>query len=193
MDLDSDWKTGLAKEAVLNTQANERCRENIIHLRRFKYYEKERMYRFFMEFSPHGDLARLAFRYQAYGNYLPELFLWYLFDSLATAILAMESEDQPWVDFKTKSDLPSYYMLHLDLKPANVLLGYRLQQSAEVKAGDPTLTYPTIQVSDFGLAEVTGFGDMRNPDKIRPNGTQFYEPPVCLVYEFAYDGEILMY
>ena len=170
-------KPGLAREAWLQAMLNESKSKNVVHLRRFKYYSKDAVYRFYLEYAPHGDLNQLASRYRMYNTYLPELFLWHLFDALAEAALQMQ-DHYPFHDFDDNI-LAETFMLHRDLKPANVMLGYEeLDEDDALKGTDPTLGYPTVKVADFGLAELTGPTDDANPKVLQYAGTTGYKPPV---------------
>jgi serine/threonine protein kinase len=175
-DFDSNDHRGLAKEAVLQHQVNGKNCQNVVHLRRFKFYRGEQKYRFFMEYCPYGDLRRLRIRYRAKASRIPELFLWHLFHSLAQAISAMQG---PWSHFITGEAYPKdYHMLHMDLKHDNVFLGY--ERPSNETRGEPILVnnYPTIKVGDFGLAVITGAEDADNPSALWATGTPDYMPPV---------------
>jgi serine/threonine protein kinase len=175
-DADSS-KPGLAKEAWWQNQINQNGCDDILYLRRYKFYQNDNLYRLYMEYCPYGDLDRLRYRYRAYGKYLPELFLWHLFSALASAIRAME--EGPFTNPANDTILPvDSYMLHMDLKPSNVFLGYTPEENDQ--SIDPTLTsrYPSIKVSDFGLADVTGEEDDTNVKDFWNRGTTHFHPPV---------------
>jgi serine/threonine protein kinase len=175
-DFDSAIRPGLAKEAVLQYQANGRHCENIVHLRCYKFYSSEQKHRFYMEYCPYGDLERLRIRYRAKATRLPELFLWHLFHSLAQAISAMPG---PWNHFISGRAYPKdHHMLHMDLKHDNVFLGYERSSNVTSNATIHTSMYPTIKVGDFGLAAITGPEDIDNPTSLWGIGTQDYMPPV---------------
>ena len=65
-------------------------------------------------------------------------------------------------------------MLHLDIKGSNILLG----DAAETLEQSLTNEYPSIRVSDFGLAEISGPSDDVNPEKYFWKGTTGFRPPV---------------
>jgi serine/threonine protein kinase len=118
-------KRGLASEAWLKKIMNENHSDGVLYLRRYKYYERDHLYRFYMEYFPYGDLDRLRYRYRAYKKYLPELFLWHLFSSLASTIHAMEQG--PFNDPANENvHEKGSYMLHMDIKPSNIFLGNKL-------------------------------------------------------------------
>lgn len=174
-----DVQDGLAREAVLQKQLNNRNNENILVLRRYKFYTSQRKYRFYLEFCPHGDLERLRSRYRAYRTHLPEC-LWHLFKSLADVV--SEMSQGPWTDLSGNHlpRLDASYMLHMDLKPVNVFLGYDKDTSYQGndETPGPLSGYPTIKISDFGLANVTNSSDPGNPRDYWGNGTPNFIPPV---------------
>lgn len=75
----------LAREAVLQSHLNGSNIENLVHLRSFKtidtrepatVQEEAPKWKFYLEYAPHGELARVIELYRAWNKYLPELFLW---------------------------------------------------------------------------------------------------------------------
>lgn len=172
-------KPGLTQEAALQSELNNRDCRNVLVLRNFKYYDTEGKYRHYFEFCPHGDLDRLKSRYRAYGRYLPELFLWHLFQALAAAV--REMSHGTWRSPVDNSELGNnWYMLHMDLKPAQIFLGYQPPIVPGIDPGTPPprWTYPTIKMSDFGLASFTHIGDGTNPRHFWDTGTDCFKPPV---------------
>ena len=161
---------------------------------RIPYYDtsyriqlKPHVWRYYLDHAPYGDLDGLMLRYRAFNRYLPELFLWHVFDSLATAICKLEFKEPP---FSTGID----HVLHLDIKPANILLGYEIahdddhiggfqalqhlldEMNFKEKAGFPQ--YPSIKIADFG---VSSFSEHDRPVKfnsLRARGTFGFMPPV---------------
>lgn len=138
---------------------------DIVHLRDYKSYvvtddtvldQHEISARRYLEYSPYGNIQDLIDRYRAFNRYLPELFLWHAFNSLARAICEFE-------EAQAQQEIPKR-ILHLDLKPPNIFLGY------EKNSPDPSTgimqsgglfdlgIYPTLRVGDFGLAvlQMTG-------------------------------------
>lgn len=177
--------TGLAHEAVLQTQLSESRSQNTVHLRGYKFYRGvwtldsvafTGRYRFYFEFLPHGSLHTLLARYRAWDQHLPEHFVWHVFHSLALALCTLF--ENPRVDWYTKKKLrKNWGIVHLDLKPANVCLGYPEEnESGEIALGIPE--YPSVKLSDFGLSEVTGPGDPDNPSLLFDTCTATYRPPV---------------
>jgi serine/threonine protein kinase len=124
--LDVPGQRGLAKEAVYQYQLNERNCQNVPTLRHFKYVHEPQnsgsdRYRTYSEFCPYGDLERLAMRYRAWGQYLPETFLWHVFYSMAN--VAREMSRPPWVNYSNMKNFPDdWSMIHFDIKPENILL-----------------------------------------------------------------------
>ncbi len=135
---------GLPKEAILQYQINARDCDCILFLRDYKYYDADRKYRFYTEFCPHGDLENLRFRYRAaYAKCLREAFLWHVLNAPARAIRVME--EGPWPKFPSgETPAGRQYMLHMDLKPQNVFLGFEPEKS---EAGNDSLQW----VVDFSI------------------------------------------
>ncbi|KAH0368560.1 hypothetical protein KCU65_g3906, partial [Aureobasidium melanogenum] len=86
---------------------------------------------------------------------LPEPFLWYMFESLAKACVAMDNAYSP------------RGLVHQDMHPGNIFFG----------DPDPTrfATYPVLKVADFGSSrEIT--------TQVRNRGPIVQNDPVCLNY-----------
>ena len=146
-------KPGLTREAVLQFQLNEKA-ANVPLLRNFKYLHdvtaERRKNRLYLEFCRNGDLDRLKLRYFAWGTYMPELFLWHVFKSLAEVVVSM-SQDR-WHDYNTDRDFPDgWNMLHLDLKPENVLVGEAKRDPLDSSAdADYSSNYPALKLMILG-------------------------------------------
>ncbi|GAB1738859.1 hypothetical protein NU219Hw_g3643t1 [Hortaea werneckii] len=122
-----------------------------------------------MEFCPYGDLGDLAFspKYAlarqrlnepGRGNqdlpaWIPEPFIWSVFESLATAGLLMEKGE-----LDAHPGEPHWWeeIIHRDFKLSNVFLGENLE--ARYRG------YPSTKLGDFGLSLI-----LRKDDN-RPNG-----------------------
>lgn len=147
---------------------------DIVHLRDFKGHvsqePKHEIWRFYLEYAPYGNLENLRSRYRAFHRYMPEHFLWHVYNSLAKAILALH-------DVSDDGD----YILHADIKPDNVFLGYEeVYDQSMATGGLRTGEYPTIKLGDFGCAtmaddEEPGDGSFA---KFLNRGTPGYHPPV---------------
>lgn len=172
---------GLAMEAALMEQLNRDANPNIITLKGFKNNLSEKLWRFYFEFAPWGDLHVLKHNYAAWNTYFPEEFLWHIFHGLANAALKMEVG--PFQDFVTRHiyEPQTAFVLHLDLKPGNLFVGDALDDKPYHFSN-----YPTIKVGDFGLAQLSGPNDMRNPVRFRWCGTTGYRPPVRLPHELLW-------
>jgi len=202
----------LAKEAVLHHHLNRTGVENFVQLRGYKEIlhappehpgngdlpksydtEENRLWRFYLEFAPYGELSRLIDRYRAWNRYLPEAFLWHVFDSLALALLAKDELPTDPDELPTAGAYTEYdRVLHFDIKPDNIFLGY--EQPFEVDAtekhggmtqleGETRTIYPIIKLGDFGIAElVGGKEDEVNPKALWGSGTRFYKAPEMTHY-----------
>lgn len=159
---------------------------NIVHMRGFKAFTRNPgikrkrngpvvhnlINRFYLEYAPYGNLHNLAMRYKAFNRYLPELFLWHVFNSLARAALALE----------TVGDDHAMCYVHLDVKPANIFLGYE-----SAKSQNPTATggldgedanYPSVKLGDFGVTENVSKIDNEGIRDCAGVGTPHYIAPV---------------
>jgi serine/threonine protein kinase len=137
------WRRDLAIEAVIQSQLSSmESSENINSLRKYKYYPSQEpefgTARLYMEYAKWGNLEVLLDRYRAWDKYLPELFLWHTFIGLARAIDLMRRCPTQWqpttlddveaaeVDDELTDEIKQRdFILHGDLKTANVVLGKR--------------------------------------------------------------------
>lgn len=161
---------------------------DIVHLRDFKCHmnqtdlldvqrsESGIAWRYYLEYAPYGDLENLRMRYRAFHRYLPELFLWHVFDSLARAIVVLEDLR----DLRNRTKPLGKYMTHCDIKPQNIFLGYEEHHDEDGPTGGlKDGRYPTIKLGDFGLAELQD--EMRRGSNFKDMagiGTLNYLPPV---------------
>lgn len=165
---------GMSYEAQLMHQFNRENCGNIIKLRGFKDNRPERLWRYYFEFAPHGDLRLLKTNYRAWNTYLPEEFLWHLFHGLATAALALaDGEYFSYRDGKQDGRMKDCFVVHFDLKPENVALGDPIDEMPAHFSN-----YPVAKMMDFGLARLTGPADLYNPIGYWSLATAGYKPPV---------------
>lgn len=120
-------------------------------------------------------------------RYLPEPFIWYVFQSLAEAAYAMEFG--PFVNDNGQS--LDFEIVHRDIKPANselkpfpAILCYGaltiLVFLGHDSLGEPKFPYyPTPKLGDFGLAINTHRYDKMNPRMYDGMGSRAYRAPVC--------------
>ncbi|OAP64756.1 hypothetical protein AYL99_00728 [Fonsecaea erecta] len=168
-------------EAAIHNDINLRQPGVSPHLREYKFFYDDRAfaegrYRFYLEYCPHGSLARLAHRYRCWDTYLPEVFIWHVFSNLAKAGEALRNP--PHLDSRAIKEEYLYkfrqdelFCLHLDWKPANVLLGYPHEGEE----------YPSALLNDYGLAMVTAISDSLtfrrwNPYALWWRGTPYHKP-----------------
>lgn len=154
-------------------------RIDILYLRNYKSFrESNRKHdsgdcvRFYLEYAPYGSLRDLMDRYRAFHRYLLEVFLWHSFNALARAVLELEELQRPNGE---------EYIIHCDLKPDNILLGYEKNTYTDRTGGLlDTDEYPTLKLAGFGLS--LKLSPHRLAHGQRTNwawrGTKFYETPV---------------
>ena len=188
---------GLPKEAVYTHLLNERGCQNVINLRKYSYYptsiEGTRKYRMYLEFAHFGDLEELRARYAGTGRHLPELFLWHLFHAFAN--VALEMSQGVWQDYSQPEGVhkDGSFMLHFDLKPANIVLGQREEMLNVAADTDPDVAYPKILITDLGLAEIIHKDDQNNSREFFGNGTPDFKPPVRMVHSFLESNYLLTF
>lgn len=145
---------------------------DIVHLRDFKIHlapqgEVMNTLRFYLEFAPYGDLSSLVDRYRAFHRYLPEKFLWHVFNSLAHAVDAMH---------RTRDNRVG---VNKDIKLLNIFLGYE-DVRADANGGGlrQDSPYPCIKLGDFGLAEFVATDPGADSGHLQWPGTDAYAAPV---------------
>ncbi|RDL42436.1 uncharacterized protein BP5553_02415 [Venustampulla echinocandica] len=148
-----------------------------------------RFRRLIMEYFPLGSLWDLIDRRQLLAMPFEEVTLWRIFDCLVDGITVMSNGSEAVVDSATGnarfSLLPARSPLrspeaseakwqevyHLDLKPANIMLGDRDMNHSWT---------PVAKVSDFGCSEAVPPKDKQTPRwkyGLRRPGTAGYHPP----------------
>ena len=132
------------------------------------YTEKENknknLWRIYMPYYPLGDLGDLVEENRIQRWPLPEPFVWYLFHRLANAAMVM--------DTKLHTGKDQYVVVHLDLKPDNILLG----NPGSLGVNSDFVMYPPAYMGDFGVAEITYHGD-EQACRMHHQGTLGYMPP----------------
>ncbi|KAL8964905.1 MAG: hypothetical protein Q9183_004146 [Haloplaca sp. 2 TL-2023] len=99
-----------------------------------------------------------------FRRFLPELFLWDLFYSLALACRTLSQ-------IPSRGGTPGWGLVHLDLKPGNVFLA---PPRSWASGGIPL--YPTARLGDFGCTTCTSQHDRGNPKRHIGTGTPGYRP-----------------
>lgn len=148
-------------------------------------------WRFYFELAPYGTLFDLMLKHQYWNQYLPEAFLWHVFDSLAEA--AVQLRDCTWGNMPTDRNPrgPPHdmdQMVHFDIKPDNIFLSYPDHRSNHHQPGGSTFggtmkyDYPVVKLGDYGLNAWTGHNDPHNPEELGIRGTSGYLPPEMMGY-----------
>ncbi|KAK3674147.1 trifunctional histidinol dehydrogenase [Recurvomyces mirabilis] len=175
---DSTSRTSLPNEiAAMYSLRDHHASESVVAIRNSRLINAERRARIYMEYCPYGDLGKFSEWYwdttvtlktkEAWKDfheqradvkhrYLPEPFLWSVFESLAWSGLMMEQADNP--------------IYHLDYKTANVLLG--------VESKDRYVGYPMAKLTDFGLSWIPDCSQEVDPYRQKHgSGTPFNSAP----------------
>jgi len=87
--------------------------------------DPKKLWRFYMELAPYGELYGLLHRYCYLNRFLPEAFLWHVFDSLAEAAQVMANCSTQ--DLPPGNKGPKYAsdrLVNFDIKTPNIFLGY---------------------------------------------------------------------
>lgn len=171
----SVWGNGqgpedLLEEAVIQRQLNDAESENIVHLRGYKYFKSRndananngrgfqvpmgKEFKLYLEYAPYDTLESLRRKYRYYHQYLPEAFLWHVFDSLASAALTVRQCPQHNLPYPNAENAPkgNASLVHFDLKLENIFLGYPEPYGLRGNRGGTRFyDYPTIKLGDFGL------------------------------------------
>jgi serine/threonine protein kinase len=177
----------MSNEAFFQSQLNSADQDDVfVKLRRYKYYSFGPHCRLYMELAANGDLWTLRERYRAFDKYIPELWLWHIFETLALACITMEQCPKNWEPmFESDEDQPgpTKYILHCDIKPENIFIFDTTYHKVPKVRNTDFKTYdlnfpalPKIKLGDFGLTEVTFPGDYENPENLVA-GTYGYIPP----------------
>ena len=136
----------------------------------------------YLEYASHGNLLNVTQRYLLKHKYLPELFIWSVFEMLAETADLMRRcpgqwqplfQDQPGNLNRNGQD-PNKFILALDVKPENILI---FDRSEVLGAAHPRLPrLPVVKLADFGLTKV--FGPMMPVQhQALQAGTDGYIPP----------------
>jgi serine/threonine protein kinase len=158
----------------------------ILHLRNYKFNLPADKPRYYLLYAPNNTLEDLIRCYRVWDRYLPELFAWYVVHELSKAMLALSQPIHKTSLARTDPEfMENSWILHLDVKPGNIFLGYPLASNEELHSiyesfslgsasdtVDPISIYPSIKLADFGVS------DIENEDGPRPGrgGTTTYMP-----------------
>ena len=137
--------------AVLQDILPER-HNNIIRLHAFESYQLEGA-RYYFDYCSGGDLHQLVDQYRRHRAFLPEPFIWQVYQAMASALEFLHR------GFDRKSDPNRRGICHRDIKPSNIFL--RLRPGSE---------YPIVILADFGHATLK----FATYD---PAGTTIWQPP----------------
>lgn len=99
---------------------------DIVHLRGYKSFDEggNKEWRYYQELAPYGDLRSLIAKYKYFNTFLPEAFLWHIFNSLAEAAEKMKQCHTSVLDSGLPSKRTNSELVHMDIKPPNILIGY---------------------------------------------------------------------
>lgn len=187
------WDKGVPEEAIYNKLMNRDGIENIQQMRGFKSFRapadnpvlryageyRDRRWRYYFEYAPYGSLERLITRYRAWNQYLPESFLWHVFDSLAQILVTFNETAPDVKEHKIGMVRAADRLVHFDIKPDNIFLGYEQPFNGEDHkyGGHQSNVYPMVKIGDFGVSSLTSDKDRENPWRLWGTGTRYYMPP----------------
>lgn len=109
-------------------------------------------WRIYMDHCYAGDLWNIIEYYLREGMPIPESFIWYVMESLAYALVQMETCARARPHAREQKDET---IVLLDMKPPNILLDMAGQNGRYP-------VYPRLRVSDFGSAHITYKDDPEN-------------------------------
>ncbi|KUJ10905.1 kinase-like protein [Mollisia scopiformis] len=138
-----------------------------------QFSEMEDVVRVFLEYCPGGSLHALLKQADSDDpKPIPEIDLWQIFDCLARGVYAMERETEemnvPGAPAYTGRDEE---LMHCDLKPDNVFLGYRDNEHSR---------FPISKIADFGEALFVDSYDLQDDEsgaKYLERGAPAFKPP----------------
>ncbi|KAI1623683.1 kinase-like domain-containing protein [Exophiala viscosa] len=171
----ADGSPTLPWEALIMRGLAQNGCNNSTELRGLKFYtaESPMKWRYYLEYYKYGSLHSLVESYKDWNRRhpgrperIPEAFIWQALHGLALAAYHM------WTVRFDDIVIPGRdpYVLHLDLKHENVLLG-------DPRPDRTKMQYPTLKVGDWGMAEYTSRDDPNNSRKYRNYGTIIWMPP----------------
>ena len=165
-------RVDLTHEAAIMAQTNDWKTDSIVRLRQFNVAGEYA--RYYFEFCPYESLETLRLKYKAWNTYLPELFLWHVFSSLAEGCARFGSG--PFKNLASSrfgQPMPEGYLLHNDIKAENILLGTNVTQDGQRR------WYPIPKFADFGLSIITSPNEaLRNQARFLQLGSRAWYPPV---------------
>ncbi|KAI1609090.1 kinase-like domain-containing protein [Exophiala viscosa] len=164
-------KVDLTHEAAIMAQTNDWKTDSIVRLRQFNVSGDYA--RYYFEFCRYETLETLRLKYKAWNTYLPELFLWHVFSSLAEGCARFGSG--PFKNLASSrfgQSMPDGYLLHNDIKTENILLGSNMTKDSQRK------WYPIPKFADFGLSIITAPNEaLRNQARFLQVGSRAWYPP----------------
>ncbi|KAF7186650.1 G2-specific protein kinase nimA [Pseudocercospora fuligena] len=128
-------------------------------------------HRIYMEFCSGGDLSDLFKNHWPRNqNFMPESFLWAVFDSLVTAGLLMEG-----AHLRDTARTIWDEIIHGDMKPDNVFVG---ENTSGTFRG-----FPLVKLGDFGIATIFPKAGLNPADYWQPfSGPGYRAPEMAKIY-----------
>ncbi|ETI27727.1 hypothetical protein G647_00176 [Cladophialophora carrionii CBS 160.54] len=178
-ECDSDGRPGVPAEVALPKALDRQGCGSIAEVRTARFFDVSRpKWRIYLEYYGHGTLGDLVQRYREKSAeerrsvHIPEDFIWQAFNDFAAAYYHMHSFRLKSLGAKGRdADVANgHFVLHLDLKDTNVLLG-------DAPGDERFMPYPRLKIADWALGECTSRRDPKNSRKWRNNGTICWMPP----------------
>ncbi|EXJ72814.1 serine/threonine protein kinase [Cladophialophora psammophila CBS 110553] len=174
-EVDEDGHPTVPTEAALVKALMKQGCRNVASLREVRFFDCDRpKWRLYLEYYRYGTLHDLIKTYKARkerddrDERIPEAFVWQAFNDFAQACYHMKVLRLDSIG--ARSPRGDHFVLHLDLKGENVLLG-------DAPGSSKYMPYPTLKVADWGMAEYTSLDDDRNSKKWKNYGTIVWMPP----------------
>ena len=80
----------ISREAAIMMQLNEVGNPAILYLRNYRYFQSTEQFLYYLEYCPSLGTEFVRLNYKAMKQFIPEMFLWFMFYGLAKGLVTME-------------------------------------------------------------------------------------------------------